>query len=587
MSHPFRAVPLFAGLALASLLASAQEAPPSFGTSIDVRVVNVEAVVTDRDGHRVSGLKPEDFRLRIDGKEVPIEYFSEVRDGEAQGAPAAPAEPAGPAGPDRSAAPVQEVAEGRVGTWYLVFIDDHFSIGFQRDAVLRGLKADLGRLGPEDRMAIVAYDGRRLAMLSNWSGSQADLARAFDQAMARKARGLNLQLAQSRERGNAALVAQMAASDGDTDPVPSAAQDSGLTASQSFYAGDVIRGLRGDVQATVSAMRAFAAPRGRKVMLLLSGGWPFSVQNYVGGGTGMPTQDLPGGDRIYRSLANTANLLGYTLYPIDVPGVQFGAADIRPESTNIAQVHTGLQQRKVMSPSAATPPPGPIPVPVDVGSDNVPEQEVEGTLMYLAQETGGRALLNSNRTLALALARDDTRSFYWLGFSPAWQHDDKRHEVRLEARRSGLKVRTRTGFLDLSRKAEVSMMVESALLFGNPPEGLRMPLKVGRVARPKKGELQVPLTLGLPVDLMTVVPDGKRYTVQLELRFAASDDAGNTTEVPAVPITLTSDHQPTPGKLVRSETKVTLLGAADHLVVAVYDPLSGKIATAETDVKGP
>jgi hypothetical protein len=59
------------------------------------------------------------------------------------------------------------------------------------------------------------------------------------------------------------------------------------------------------------------------------------------------------------------------------------------------------------------------------------------------------------------------------------------------------------------------------------------------------------------------------------------------TEIPTVPVTLTSDHPPAPGKVVRYETKVTLHGAADHLVVAAYDPLSGKIATAETDIQRP
>ncbi len=221
------------------------------------------------------------------------------------------------------------------------------------------------------------------------------------------------------------------------------------------------------------------------------------------------------------------------------------------------------------------------------GFGNLSEHEVEGSLKYLAQETGGKPILNSNRALALGLARDDTRSFYWLGFSPAWKHDDKRHEIRLEARRSGLKVRTRTGFLDLSRKAEVTMTVESALLFGNPPGALRMPLKVGEVSRSKRGEIEIPITLGLPVDLMTVVPDGKRFTVQLELRFAASDAAGDTAEIPTVPVTLTSDHAPAPGKVVKYETKVKLRGKADHMVVAAYDPLSGKIATAETDLKMP
>ncbi|HEY4563998.1 MAG TPA: hypothetical protein VIJ36_13535, partial [Thermoanaerobaculia bacterium] len=84
--------PLVFLLSILSLSAAgvrAQDTPPPFGESIDVRVVNVEAVVTDHQGKRVNGLKPEDFRLRVDGKEVPVEYFSEVRDGEAGKAPGA------------------------------------------------------------------------------------------------------------------------------------------------------------------------------------------------------------------------------------------------------------------------------------------------------------------------------------------------------------------------------------------------------------------------------------------------------------------------------------------------------------------
>ena len=136
------------------LAARAADTPPSFGEAIDVRVVNLEAVVTDRAGKLVTGLKPADFRLRVDGKEVPIEYFSEVHDGQALAAPAA-----APEGQPEAGRAVQGLTEGTVGTYYLVFIDDYFSITPNRDQVLKGLKADLGRLGPDDRMAIVAYDG--------------------------------------------------------------------------------------------------------------------------------------------------------------------------------------------------------------------------------------------------------------------------------------------------------------------------------------------------------------------------------------------------------------------------------------------
>src|SRR5829696_2630862 len=164
------------------LAATAQQGPPAgsppvFGESVDVRVVNLEVVVTDRDGNRVPNLAPGDFRLRVDGKDVPIEYFTEVREGRSMAQSTEPAEETAQAGTSgtQSVAPA-----GAVGTYYLVFIDDFFAATPRRNDVLKALKADLARLGPEDRMAIVAYDGGRLAMVSNWSGSRSDLERAFD-----------------------------------------------------------------------------------------------------------------------------------------------------------------------------------------------------------------------------------------------------------------------------------------------------------------------------------------------------------------------------------------------------------------------
>ncbi len=563
-----RALPFLAAiLAVLTLTprAEAADEPPPFGESIDVRVVNVEAVVTDRAGHRVTGLKPGDFRLRVDGKEVPIEYFSEVQDGQAAAAPAEAGKVE-----ERSATP--GVTEGKVGTYYLVFIDEYFLIAANRDVVLKGIKADLGRLGPDDRMAIVAYDGGRLAMLSNWSSSPADLARALDQAMARRSLG-GLRRGEHVTELNDQAFAD-AASSGDGDSLPQAALPAGLTDIQRAYAKNLIRQIKGDVQAAVSTMRAFAAPHGRKVMLLVSGGWPFSVASYIGSPSPLPTKELAEGEEIFRSLASTANLLGYTLYPVDAPGVQSGASDINDAAPEMVKAPSRSTQNVVTTG-----------LPGDTGLSSPAEQEIEGSLKYLAQETGGKPLLNTNRTLALSTAREDTRSFYWLGFSPGWKHDDKLHSIRLETARSDLKVRTRSGFLDLSKKAEVSMMVESALLFGNPPGALQMPLKLGSVTHEKRGETEIALTLGLPVDVMTVVPEGTRYDAKLELRFAASDADGNNSEIPIVPVDLTSDHPPAPGKVVRYETKIKLKGKADHLVVAVYDPLSGKIATAETDVK--
>src|SRR3954467_12426540 len=115
-----------------SLSLSAQETPPStqpetFSESIDVRVVNVEAVVTSRNGERVRGLTAGDFRLLVDGREVSVDYFAEGAEGAAITASGA-------------GAPVAQGEE--VGRNYLIFIDDTIALKSQRDDLLKKVKLD-------------------------------------------------------------------------------------------------------------------------------------------------------------------------------------------------------------------------------------------------------------------------------------------------------------------------------------------------------------------------------------------------------------------------------------------------------------
>jgi VWFA-related protein len=528
------------------------EEPSIFGEVIDVRVVNVEVVVTDRDGNRVRDLKPSDFRLKVDGKAVPIDFFTEVAGGQA--APSvAVAEPEASAQAPSATPPASVAPGGPVPTSYLVFVDDFFATKIRRNEVLRALKDDLGRLGPEDKMAIVAYDGGRLTMVSNWSGSTNQLARAFDEAMTRPARGLDrvteLRMFDSDEGFASQAVGDDAALD------LSAAAPGGLNLRERAYGATLSRQVEGAVGAVVSTLRAFAAPPGRKVMLLLTGGWPFSIESFVRNGNPTLTPEFPTGEKVLRELTNTANLLGYTIYPVDVPGAEASAAD----STSFA-----------------------------AGAGNsLREQEVEGSLEFVAKETGGQALRNSNRTAAFRQAGEDTRSYYWLGFTPTWERNDKRHRVEVEMTRPGLRVRTRNSFLDLSKKAEVTMMVESAMLFGNLPGSIPMPVQLGTPKPGKRGMVEIPVTLGLPVDILTVVPVNGKYRAEAELRIAATDKDGNGSDVPVTPLKLASDKPPKAGGFVRYDTKITLRGKATHLVLAVYDPLSGKIAIGEADLKLP
>jgi len=520
---------------------------PVFGETLEVRVVNLEVVVTDRDGLPVTGLAPSDFRLSVDGQALPIRYFTEVRGGDAV-APETAAE-----GLPVSSVP-DLVAGEPVGTSYLVFVDDYFPLARDRDRVLRSLAADLSRLGPEDRMAIVAYDGNRLEMLSSWSSSVPELERALRRAEARPALGLqrrserrNLAADQRLRRDVGAISAR--------SPL-----DGRLEVTERWYAELLQQQVGNAVSAAAAALRGFASPPGRKVLILLSGGWPGDPAEFAANDVSrvMFEPGLAHGSELLEPLVDTANQLGYTIFGVDVPGIDDdGLGDA--ELTDPADREGGTQSF-------------------------LRESSAQWSLQFVSRETGGRALLNSQRLEALARASADTRTYYWIGFVPDWQGDDARHDVRLEVLREGLEVRSRAGYLDSSQRREVSMAVESVLLFGSGPNVRPLPIQVGEQRRVSAGVMRVDLAFAIPLDGLTLVPAGGGYATQLELRVAALDERGGRSEIPVIPIRLDFAERPAPGRYARYETAVELRRVRNQVVVAVYDPASGVIHSASLEI---
>jgi VWFA-related protein len=270
-----------------------------FGERIDVRAV--EVVVVDAKGERVHGLKAEDFKLLVDGREERVDYFAEVAEGQA--APPAPAipEPAAPVAattvPSAPPSPPSVAAGGRVGTSYLVFVDEAFAVSSQRDAALSTLERDLALLGPGDRMAIVAYNGHGLTLLSPWSGDAAALRKAFAAAAKRKTWGARIVADRRGGRRSDAIDVQDLYIDTDLLGV------NGYGLNQIWDMEQHASGVGRAATAAADALRGMPLPSGRRVMMVLAGGWPWD-----------------GDPRALRPLTSAANLLGYTLYPVHVAG---------------------------------------------------------------------------------------------------------------------------------------------------------------------------------------------------------------------------------------------------------------------------
>lgn len=296
-----------AGFAALAGAARAQETGTDeqpFVETIDVRLVEVEAVVTGRDGKRLYGLRPTDFRLLVDGRDVEIEYFDEVwLDREPSPVSSRPRS-------SRTRFPVDGPPQTGE-TNYLVFIDDYFTHRGRRNRLLQNLIEDVRTLAPGERMAVVRYAGKTLEVISEWTDSKDQLIRALEDARRRKPMEL-IRRARHEAIGSATYRARLQS-----------------------------RNIRQVTDAMAAAMRAMADVEGRKLFLPVTTGWNYDPAQRINSpfeGVSAENAGLVSESSTFASLGqlidvsgylnagllapitDAANLLGYTIYPMHVNG---------------------------------------------------------------------------------------------------------------------------------------------------------------------------------------------------------------------------------------------------------------------------
>jgi VWFA-related protein len=540
---------------LGALALGAQQAPPpptsttstapEFGASIDVRAVNVEVVVTDRRGQRVPGLKAADFQLLVDGKPMVIDEFAEVQGGQVA-EPVKPAE----AVAEPAAAPAAPAA-ARAGINYLAFVDNSFAVGADRDFLLQRLDADLP-VGPEDRMAIVTWDGDRLTLARDWTGDAAALRQALRELQKTPASGID-RLVERRRAGEAGILGF-----GEVENLRQEAE--------------------GAARAAAAAMRGVSLVPGRKVLLLISGGWPALPQQPLLGfpetrsglfgnageaevlrqSTLPSVANLTAFHDLFEPVSGTANLLGYTIYPVTAP--QHGPGEL----WNPIEASGPSEQALISSP----------------WSSNITD-----TMGYLARETGGKLLYSSLRHSAFSRISEDARSYYGLGFSPEWRADGQKHRIDVKVLRPGLKARSRSGFADLSKGEEAGLKTDSVLLFGHRPDAVKVEIETGPPKWAGLGTIELPVTLLVPIKVLTALPVEGGYELRARLSMNISDRWGGKSQSRDVPLVLKVPEAPRPDGVARYQTTLKLRKSEQTLTVAIQDEEGNGMGWAQIDYK--
>jgi VWFA-related protein len=553
---------LLISLMLRAAATAAQESSPplpaaEFGASIDVRTVNVEVVVTDRRGHRVPGLKASDFRLMVDGHQVPVDDFTEVEDGQAAspaGEIAETTEAAAPAAPPATPATTAATANaGAVGTSYLVFVDESFAIASDRNLMLKKLQEDLP-VGPADRMAIVAFNGRKLELLKDWTGDREALRQTLQEIQKRGTQGIEKLVKRGRaEEDDASGEGEWEALLGETQSA---------------------------AQAAAGAMRGVSPPPGRKVLLLICGGWPALPRRPLLSFQEKPEKPKPAASResdpfssrdatdnlkilkqpellsaanlassaqLFEPVTGTANLLGYTIYPI--PLAQHASFAIGADVLADA------------------------PTPIDrLGFISTPWGfNVNDAMGYMARETGGKVLYNTLRTSAFKRIAEDLHSYYWLAFTPQWHADGGNHQITVQVLRPGLKARNRSGFADLSKGEVAGLKRDSLLLFGITPQAAAIQIETGKPKWAGIGMIDVPVTIVIPVKVLTPVAVDGGYALRARLSMDSLDSGGGGSHLRDVPLMMKLSAAPREGDFTRYHTTLKLRRAQQTLTFAILD----------------
>lgn len=327
-------------------------------------------------------------------------------------------------------------------------------------------------------------------------------------------------------------------------------------------------------------------------MLLLSGGWPYeilepgpiSTQGTGGGADGFPQDSQGRGDsgpaldplisatfdrldslnnfldykrgaELYQPLSDVANMLGYTLYPVDVPGVSS-----RPAGADVTVDRYG--DTTTFSTESAN----------------------ESSLRLLADETGGQALINDLRLQAVDRVSEDTSSYYWLGFQVDRRGDDQRHQIELTTRNPRLRVRTRQSFTDLSRRTESRMSAEEALIV-DTLRGTELVIRAEGVEPQSDKLVRVGLQIEIPSDDITILPTDEGYDIDLELTLIAIDQRAAFWDLAAIPIQRHLPSQPPAGVIFRHRFAVTLPQGARNLAVALQDLPSGRVMAGRLPIE--
>ena len=322
--------------------------------------------------------------------------------------------------------------------------------------------------------------------------------------------------------------------------------------------------LNAALDALAELVDSLAGLPGRKMLLHVSDGLPMvpgqdlyqAIQQRFADLSAMGEAFSRDMSRRYMQIVAGANSNRTSFYTIDASGLTVTSG-------------MGAENRAVNSPYV-----------VSTAVDGTRRRNLQGSLLLLAERTGGQSVMNTNDvSRGLERFARDFGNYYSLGYRAPASDRGRYHkiEVRLKEKARGLQLRHRDGYRDKSAEVRMSDAVTSFLVHGYQTNPHGVVIELGPQSPEEDGFVNVAIRVRVPMEKLVLLPRGDVYVGRLRLYFGAADEEGRDAELQELPFELripASSVEAAKRDEVVRVINATMRPGTQRLVIAVRDEIS-------------
>lgn len=392
-------------------------APDTDVVKISTALIQLDVTVVDQRGKVVSDLRPDEIEIYENGEKQKITNFSFVSSIRSSVTPAVV--------PEKNAVPVPQAVlrPEQVRRTFAIVVDD-LSLSFESAyQTRRALKKFVDEQMVEGDLVAIIRTGAGVGALQQFTSDKRLLYAAIERVKWNPIGNGGISAFAPIEPTFSEMTAAAAGDSADAEEAGNAAN--AQRAFEDFQSSVFATGTLGALKFIVQGMSELP---GRKSVILFSDGFKIFEQDEHGFTQGGRVAEF------LQELVDVANRSSVVFYTIDARGLQytgFTAAD-KITDTSAESMNAKMAERRNQL------------------------SDTQAGLAYLAEETGGIAVKNSNDLSGGVRRVLDDQSYYLIAYEPDADTFDaakrKYNKIEVKVLRNGLSARYRSGFFNVADK---------------------------------------------------------------------------------------------------------------------------------------